>query len=148
MARIYYIGAAELPLRFPRCATLLGWRYLQQELTFFSIPSLRQPYQHTHIGVLEALEWLHILRKLDKAARRLKIIQSSFRINCKLVGEVFIKKTCMQKFNVQKFHTFYAKMMIFFNGDGFKLGRLEKRVPNLLHTLFMKVHEIYQKVLM
>ena len=49
----------------------------------------------------------------------------------------------MQKFNVQKFHTFYAKMMIFFNGDGFKLGRLEKRVPNLLHTLFMKVHEIY-----
>ena len=51
----------------------------------------------------------------------------------------------MQKFNVQKFHTFYAKMMIFFNGDGFKLGRLEKRVPNLLHTLFMKVHEIYFK---
>ena len=45
-----------------------------------------------HIVVLEALEWLHILRKLDKAARRLKIIQSSFRINCKLVGEVFIKK--------------------------------------------------------
>ena len=28
MARIYYIGAAELPLRFPRCAPLLGWRYL------------------------------------------------------------------------------------------------------------------------
>ena len=46
----------------------------------------------------------------------------------------------MQKFNVQKFHTFYAKMMIFFNGDAFKLGRLEKR---LSHTLFMKVYEIY-----
>ena len=28
MARIYYIGAAELPLRFPRCAPLLRWRYL------------------------------------------------------------------------------------------------------------------------
>ena len=25
---IYYIGAAELPFRFPRCAPLLGWRYL------------------------------------------------------------------------------------------------------------------------
>ena len=36
-------------------------------------------------------------------------------------------------------------MMIFFNGDAFKLGRLEKRVPNLLHTLFMKLYEIYFK---
>ena len=26
---IYYIGAAELPLRFTHCAPLLGWRYLQ-----------------------------------------------------------------------------------------------------------------------
>jgi hypothetical protein len=25
---IYYIGAAELPLRFTYCAPLLGWRYL------------------------------------------------------------------------------------------------------------------------
>ena len=25
---IYYIGAAELPLRFTNCAPLLGWRYL------------------------------------------------------------------------------------------------------------------------
>ena len=25
---IYYIGATELPFRFPRCAPLLGWRYL------------------------------------------------------------------------------------------------------------------------
>ena len=25
---IDYIGAAELPLRFPRCAPLLGWRHL------------------------------------------------------------------------------------------------------------------------
>ena len=33
---IYYIGAAELPLRFPRCAPLLGWRYLYLRLTFFS----------------------------------------------------------------------------------------------------------------
>ena len=25
---IYYIGAAELPLKFPHCVPLLGWRYL------------------------------------------------------------------------------------------------------------------------
>ena len=25
---IYYIGAAELPLKFTHCAPLLGWRYL------------------------------------------------------------------------------------------------------------------------
>ena len=35
MARIYYIGAAELPLRFPRCAPLLGWRYLTKVLKAF-----------------------------------------------------------------------------------------------------------------
>ena len=50
----------------------------------------------------------------------------------------------MQKFNVQKFHTFYAKMMTFFNGDAFKLGILKKRVP-IAYTFFMKVHEIYFK---
>ena len=47
----------------------------------------------------------------------------------------------MQKFNVQKFHTFYARMMTFFNGDAFKLGILKKRVdmPDAIMELFSPI---------
>ena len=48
----------------------------------------------------------------------------------------------MQKFNVQKFHTFYAKMMTFFNGDAFKLGRLEKRVP-IAYTFYESAQNLF-----
>ena len=33
---IYYIGAAELPLRCPRCTPLLGWRYLYSAPSMFN----------------------------------------------------------------------------------------------------------------
>ena len=35
----YYIGAAELPFRFPRCTPLLGWRYLYIKHTDCTFPS-------------------------------------------------------------------------------------------------------------
>ena len=52
----------------------------------------------------------------------------------------------MQKFNVQKFHTFYAKMMIFFNRDTFKLGRLEKRIP-IAYTFYESARNLLENII-
>ena len=55
------------------------------------------------------------------------------------------KRPVCRNLTCKKFHTFYAKMMIFFNRDTFKLGRLEKRIP-IAYTFYESARNLCYRI--